>query len=73
MTRKHFGVGAGIGLGLVFGAAGAIQSVALGVALGVTYGVMFGMIFAASGPPSDAELARKNAASQKPLPRPLGL
>jgi hypothetical protein len=61
----------GTSLGLLFGAAwgAAMQNVALGVALGVVLGVPGGMVFSESS----AAPARKNVASEKPSPYPLGL
>jgi hypothetical protein len=61
-------IGIGTGLGLCFGAVlgAALQNVAVGVAIGVA----FSMIFGAASPEA---LARKKAASDKPLPHPLGL
>ena len=57
-------IGVGISLGLCFGAA-------LGAAMhNVAVGVAFSMIFGAASPES---LARKKAASDKPLRHPLGL
>jgi hypothetical protein len=47
-----------------------MQNVAVGVAFGVAIGVAFGMIFGAASPEA---LARKKAASDKPLPHPLDL
>ncbi len=72
MNGKCAGVGVGIGLGLCFGAVlgtGA-QHVGVGVAFGVGLGVAFAMVFGAE---SDVAVARKKAASDKPLPHPLGL
>ena len=61
----------GVGLGLCFGAAlgAAMRNVAVGVALGAAIGVACSLIFGASVERS----ARKKAASDKPLPHPLGL
>jgi hypothetical protein len=80
MTRKYDGVGIGIGigmsLGLGFGAAlgATMQNVVVAVATGVAFGVVFGTVFGtAFGAASDAALARKKVAADKPLPRPLGL
>jgi hypothetical protein len=72
MNRKYVGVGVGIIWGLCFaGAFGtAMPNVAVGVAFGVSLGVGFGLAFSAD---SRGALARKNVASEKPLPHPLGL
>ena len=81
MNRKH--VVAGISLGLCFGAALGMSlqtlgwsssAIGVGIALGVSLGAIYGAAF---GPASDADArkteARKKAASDKPLPHPLGL
>jgi hypothetical protein len=74
MNRMHVGVG--ITLGLCFGAAlgASLQNLGVGIALGVSLGAIYGAAF---GPASEAEAlkaeARKKAAVDKPLPRPLGL
>jgi hypothetical protein len=72
MKRNHeplvFGISIGLAIGVAMGAA--LNSIALGVALGMAFGVVFA---ATRGTASDAPLARKNAAAQKPLPDPLGL
>jgi len=49
----------------------ALHNVGLGIALGVAFSVAFGLVFGAVT--SDAAVARKKAAADKPLPRPLGL
>jgi hypothetical protein len=70
MNRTYVGVG--ISLGVCFGVAlgAAMPNAGVGVAFGVALGVAFAMIF---GGESDAALARKKAAADKPLPDPLGL
>jgi hypothetical protein len=77
MNRKHVGVG--ISLGLCFGAAlgtalhnlgWSSSAIGVGMAPGVSLGTVYGAAF---GPALDAELARKKAVSDSPLPRPLGL
>ena len=70
MTRNGIGIGGCLGLccGAALGAA--VQSAAVGVAFGVASAVAFSMIFGAESPEA---LARKKAAADKPLPRPLGL
>ncbi|HEX5107102.1 MAG TPA: hypothetical protein VFV95_01585 [Vicinamibacterales bacterium] len=72
MNGKYAGVGVGISLGVCFGAAlmAATQNIGVGVALGVGLGIAFATVFGAD---SDAALARKKAAADKPLPHPLGL
>ena len=69
---KYVAVGTGISLALCFAAAfgTAMQNVAMGVGFGVAIGVAVGLAFSAE---SDAALARKKAAADKPLPHPLGL
>ena len=70
MTR--IGTAISIGLGLCFGAAlgAAMQSAAVGVVFAAAIGVAFSMIFGGASPEASA---RKQAASDKPMPHPLGL
>ena len=70
MSRKYVGVG--VGLGLSFGTAlgSALQNVPAGIAVGLGLGVALGLVF--SGEPDEA-VARRKAAADKPLPRPLDL
>ena len=72
MNRKYgravFGMSIGLAFAAVMGAA--LHSVALGVVLGVGLGIAFAMPFSAE---SDAAMARRKAAADKPLPDPLGL
>jgi hypothetical protein len=73
MNSRYFGIGVGISLGLSsgFSMGAAMQNVGVGVALGCAFGVAFVMVFSAHT--SDAALARKKAASDKPPTHPLGL
>ena len=69
MNSKYFGIGVGISLGLSsgFSMGAAMQNVGVGVALGVAF------VMVLSAHTSDAALARKKAASDKPPIHPLGL
>ena len=79
MNSKH--VGLGISLGLCFGAAlgtalhnlgWSSSAIGVGIALGVSLGTVASsrFVFGAASPEA---LARKKAAADKLLPRPLGL
>ena len=47
--------------------------VAVSLSICVSLAVVFSLVFGAAGAESEAALARKQAAADKPLPHPLGL